>query len=408
MNAIRLPWLVAFLGLMLAAPTRGQDEEDEIRNTPPEDPYTENDPESMKALGYVSYGPFTFGDDRGTHEIDAVLGEKKVLWLETAHFKIGCGLHSAKAPPDPEHKKLLYEELKELKEKLPKVNPRTRTLDRWVRLHLCAQRLENLYADFCKRLGVTDADFQDGTELGTELGKGRYLGQPGKYLVILFQKTSDFERYLDRFAGIHSRDSVRHNFQKSNNLLVAINTEGNDEWLRNPVALHSHLVFNTVGNLVDGYKGYWYAMPAWWSVGLAHWYARQVHPEIVNITMEADDVVDEADAWDWPRKVRARVGFDYFPEAEEVLQWNRLGELGFLEQMMSWSRVDYLLSLGDEKFAEYFTMMKGMPIPRDGVGITPEHVLAQQEKALEEVYDLDAEGFDRKWKRYVLRNYPRK
>ena len=85
-----------------------------------------------------------------------------------------------------------------------------------------------------------------------------------------------------------------------------------------------------------------------------------------------------------------------------------LGELGFYDQMWSWSRIDYLMSLGDEKFAEYFTMVKSMPIPRDGIGVTPEMVLAQQEKALKEVYDLDAESFDQKWKRFVLRNYPRK
>jgi len=133
-----------------------------------------------------------------------------------------------------------------------------------------------------------------------------------------------------------------------------------------------------------------------------------VHPEFMNITIRDDEAVNEEDAWNWPRKVRARVGFDYFPKAEELTKWMRLEDLGFIQQIMSWSRVDYLMSQGDEKFREYFRGMKSMPIPRDGIGVLPEHVRAQQEKLLKEVYGLDAATFDERWKQFVLKTYPKK
>ena len=57
------------------------------------DPYTKNDPKLMAKLGYVSYGPFPFGMRGSNHvtsdEISKHLGYVNLLWVETAHFRIG-------------------------------------------------------------------------------------------------------------------------------------------------------------------------------------------------------------------------------------------------------------------------------------------------------------------------------
>jgi len=135
------------------------------------DPYTEADPDRMAAAGYVSFGPFAWGDNHDTARIEHVLGDGvKLLWVETAHFKIGSSLPPYKIPHDKTERRKLRDELERLDAKLPAVKPRTRTLDRWLRLHLFAQRLEDTYADFCERIDVKPED-QIREQLDAEIEK---------------------------------------------------------------------------------------------------------------------------------------------------------------------------------------------------------------------------------------------
>ena len=104
------------------------------------DPYTKNDPEVMARLGYVSYGPFEFGQ-RGdkavtTADIDTHMHYARILWVETPHLRIGSALEPWSVPFDPVIKAKIRAELTELKErgKLRRLNVKTRTLDSWLRL----------------------------------------------------------------------------------------------------------------------------------------------------------------------------------------------------------------------------------------------------------------------------------
>ena len=66
-----------------------------------QDPYTKNDPAAMAKAGYVSFGPFTWGDDHDTLQIEHILGDEvKLRWIETAHFKIGSSLPEYSVPRD--------------------------------------------------------------------------------------------------------------------------------------------------------------------------------------------------------------------------------------------------------------------------------------------------------------------
>ena len=114
-----------------------------------EDPYTKNDPVAMRAAGSVSYRPFPFGDNHGTKEMQHVLGEDvPLITVETAHFRIATswGPYNASRAKRAD-KKRLKEALKGLKKKLPKIKPTTTKLDPWLRVHLLAHRLEDLYAE---------------------------------------------------------------------------------------------------------------------------------------------------------------------------------------------------------------------------------------------------------------------
>ena len=130
------------------------------------DPYTKNDPVRMKMAGYISFGPFPFGEIGtkivDTAHVDKHLSYARIIWVETAHFRIGSSLGRWSIPTEIEVRRKLRAELERLKLKLGnKVNPKTRVLDPWLRLHLTAQRMEELYAEIQDWLGVEDSEFLD-------------------------------------------------------------------------------------------------------------------------------------------------------------------------------------------------------------------------------------------------------
>ncbi|MFM1871153.1 MAG: hypothetical protein RL398_575, partial [Planctomycetota bacterium] len=141
-------------------PPKGTTKDDEdVVKAGPKDPYTGKDEALMKAAGVVGYGPFAWADGKTTADVDKVLGEGRVLWMETAHFRLGLNLKSAPLPENSKPKKALLAEVAAIHEVLPKVAEKPKKIDPWLRLHLAARRCEKAYADIQALLGVTDADF---------------------------------------------------------------------------------------------------------------------------------------------------------------------------------------------------------------------------------------------------------
>ncbi len=83
-----------------ALPPQDGKNDDEVARTPV-DPYTGGDVAVLKASGAIGYGPFPWADGTRTEDIDRVLGNGRVLWLETEHFRIGCNLGAMKLPEAP-------------------------------------------------------------------------------------------------------------------------------------------------------------------------------------------------------------------------------------------------------------------------------------------------------------------
>jgi hypothetical protein len=361
-----------------------------------EDPYTRNDPELLAAAGYVSLGPLHFAGRQDTPQIDHVLGEDvRMVWIETAHFQIGCALVPYPiARQEWDEKGKIHAELARLKTKLPRVDAKAPRLDRWLRAHLFAQRAEELYADLAQRLGAHEAP----------PGPGPYLGQSGKYAILLVDKASTFGTYWRTYVGNDPGTPLRYNFPDEGCLFYGGATEHSQGEHRTDTAAHCHLVFNLVHNLLDGYRSYTHALPIWWSDGLAHWYVRRINPRFVLTSDPRVYDIDPKRAWTWATRVRQRVKFDHFPPADELLRWDDPTRLSFIDHMMVWSRVDYVLSLGDGGVRRYMDLMKG-PIAGANVIPTRTQVFERQERALREAWELDAAAFDEHWKKYVLTEY---
>lgn len=362
----------AFLSAQNPAPGTSKDDEDVVK-AGPKDPFTGGDPKAMAAAGIVAYGPFLWADDLRTEDVDKVLGERRILWIETAHFLIGCNLATSGVPEDAEARKMVNGELARLKKRHAKFPDRASKLEPWVRLHLYAQRAEELYAEFA-------------TLIGHDAATGTHLGQARKFPILLFQKKSDLARYLDRFCNNKSEASQRHYYGKTSQRGFVLGAEADE--VRDEPSVHAqfrHLLIETFTDAVGG-------VPYWLSLGLAHHYERQVPSRMIMATIKDTESVDQESQHKWATKMRKRAQHPTLLIPFEELATKT--DFGYWAHLQAWSRVDYLLTTDRAKFGTFLAGMKG-----GGYGVS------RQVEQLALVYDLEPTAFDAKWRDWVAKTY---
>ena len=168
------------------------------------DPYTGGEPAALLEAGYVSYGPFEWADGHDTRAIEEILG-LPVLWVETAHFRLGSTLWEYRVSDDRDEKRKLRAELEKLREFLPNVPKRTRDIDPWLRLHLYAMRVEQTYSQFLEDFGLEDLDFPSAPAAKRRphpMGRGPYLGMQEKFTILLTEKASTLGRYTGHYLRV--------------------------------------------------------------------------------------------------------------------------------------------------------------------------------------------------------------
>ncbi len=391
------------------------------------DPYTENDPEAMKAAGYVRFGPFHFADEHTTDGVEETLGGVPLLWVETEHFKIGSSLDELAVPTERLDKKLLLADLKRLKAKLPSVKSKPKVLDPWLRLHLYAMRLEELYASFLDAFGLEDATpvrvaYEASATKAAEtarapgvmdpnlpIGAGPYLGMQGKLAVLLVQKGSSLSRYTAAFCGEAFETSYRNYFQKSDSFFFGLSFESLEGSYARDAAFHYGVVFGMIQNFADGYQGFTHNGSLWWTLGLARWFARGMDDRFLLYTSPPGAAIRRSDDdREWEPKVRGRVEHDFFPSTDEMLEWRTYEELKFAEHMILWSRVDFVMSLDDGKPAAFLNAVQA-PVPWDTGGKPRADAIREQlVGAFQAGLGMSTAEFDVAWAEYVLKNYSKR
>lgn len=379
------------------------------------DPFTKNDPAAMAKAGYVNYGPFPFGNKADkvvtSTEIDDALQHVEILWVETRHFRIGCNLPAWTVPMDPETRGKIRKELEQVAIKIPTIDPKAKILSPWLRLHLTAHRLETMYSEISTLFGVKDEDFpadqsqvvrKDGARY---MGYGPYLGMRDKYLVLMLDKLGPYQQYMADFCGRQTKFPQRWHFKETSSLLFGVSLECDGTPLKHDTAVHCSLAFNVGVNLLDGFRYYSYDLPVWIREGFAHWMLRRVDPHWNNFDQNEGSVAEMKTTWKWEPYVRNLVSasgkFAPFPEA---YAWRDFGNITFNDHTAIWSRIDYLMSMGPEKWQKFLFAVKGrvdaqwFPDQNDLVGATRE--------ALQQAYGIPVIDFDRRWSEWVKANYP--
>jgi hypothetical protein len=367
------------------------------------DPYTKKDPAMMKKLGVERYGPFPWADHFSTADIDKVLGPDRVIWMETKHFRIGLNLKTGPLPEDPKERKALNKECKALNKLCRKIPAKARKVGPWLRVHLYAQRCEKAYEQFSKLVGVTDSSFEAKSKV---IGKGPYLGLPDKYLLLLFQKKSDMARYMKRFCNTEANESMRFYHKQTGQMVLAVSQEGMEGF--DGPGLQAHVIYALWQNLMNGFRGYNYPLPMWFSTGIAHYYSRQVKTKFVNARITDTESVNRDEQNKWAKKVFRRSKHEGATLSYEQLSaMNNWEKFGFHAHMQSWSRIDYLMTLDSERLGLIIDKLKSVPSSGDW-DAQAKQVERMLPKLLFNVFELDGATFDENWRKWVLKTYAKR
>jgi len=381
------------------------------------DPYTKNKPEALEKAGYLNYGPFNFGNlgpnPVSSEHIEKHLGYAQILWVETKHFRLGSNLPAFTVPVDAEIRAKLRAELVRLAEKIHGIPEKPTTLDPWLRLHLFAQRLEDCYAEFSRLAGVKDEDFPkaEGAVLqpgGLYMGQGPFLGMRDKFLVLLFDKEGTFQDYMKNYLGRASRYGQRWHFKEVSSLIYTVSTEsGKDKsTYKDDTAMHGDVVFNVSQNLLDGFRHYSYDLPVWMREALGHWFQRRVSPKYNSFDQNEGSTADMKDETHWEVYCRTKLlsGGAKFAPFSEAFTWRDFGNITFNDHVAIWSRMDFMMSMGQEKWRTFLFEVKGRVDAKWEVDQSD--LVGATRTALQKAYGISVLDFDTKWAEWVKATYP--
>lgn len=368
------------------------------------DPYTKGGSAAMDRAGYVSFGPFLFAEGVKTQDIEEAIGTSTVIWIETAHFKLGSTLKTYKLRGDQKEAKRLREEFGRLEKRFDKFAPPRGKLDPWLRAHLFAQRLEELYTWFEQRFHLSDDEFdptrrpKDSTTRTT----GAYLGMPHKFTVLLLEKESSLVRFAKRFLDQEPKGYVR--WRLGGSMALAISADGVRGYGYELESAFTCMVLaEETHNLLDGYRDAWTACPMWFKYGLAHVVSRDIDERwtisALGTTREFGD-----DSWKWQPRVGRLLANGFVKGFEDLFGWTKWDEIKPQGHMLAWSRVEWLL---DRKGCDRRVLLDELCVPLLNLPESERarHFAERSRAALQKATGAGLEALDLEWREYVAKNY---
>jgi len=395
--------LATGVALVSALPSQSQ------RKKAGTDPYTGGDAKAIAKLGYESLGPFELGTGHDTKVVENLLGTEPLIWIETAHFRIGCALSPLRLRGQQDWSKAWIKsvkaELDELRPKMPKgkLKKTVKTLDPWLRAHLMAQRLENLYAEVSGVLDRDDAYFKDGDRdprnAAAFAGEGPYLGMREKFTVLMLQKGGSLARYTRQYRDREMEQPVRHHDQAFGSIYWGCSEESANNLFRSDYALHASLAFNVSHNMYTCYRCFGHDLPPWLVTGLAHWHSRRVSPRFPVYDRKTDaDRRDRSPFWDWDARVKGLIKHDVFEPLGDLVSHQSAGSFGIEQHMQAWAVVDYLMASKPEQLAKFLHELKH-PFHGRLRMPTEEELQQRQEQAFAAAFGSEVTAVDAAWRK---------
>ncbi len=311
------------------------------------DPFTKGEPAALARAGYAALGSIPFGTQHNSRDVADLLRGEPLLWIETAHFRIGCALSSLKLQGDGDWVARTKKEIAELRKRLPTLPADCRDLQPWLRAHLIALRCEAIYAEVRATLGVTDAMFEAPESRDPErveyLGPGPHLGMSEKFAVLLLQKGSNLARYSRRYMGGRETMEPYRYCPSGGPHVFAIAEESAEGRMRDDFALHTQLAYNLTWMLFDGYRGTAIELPAWLALGLSHAQARRISPRFAAWERRVGGEGETSDFWKWGDRARGLAKHGAFEPLAALIARTDAAAFGMEQQIEAWAFVDWAL-----------------------------------------------------------------
>lgn len=368
-------------------------------------PYTKGERALEKKLGYarIEFIPWRLNDD--SKSVQENIGGIPMVWVETEHFRIGSSLSTYKYKGDKQEKARLKEEIKRLSEKIGKLKTPKKEIDPWLRLHLYAQMLEEVYAKFMVDFGFTQKDFE---------GKGEHLGHPKKFLVLLCQKDSEYGRYLRTYMDSDIEGSYRSGWMDEGMILTASYESVAKNWkgvADAPIdTMYRCVVLACLAsNFIDGYKDNLYRAPRWLSYATAHIIQKDLDPRWSRFDGRKIIADPKDDSWDWEPRVYKLVKNEFFADNKKMFTFLEYNDMTSRDHMIAWSKLTYLMEERGGREGKLKGFLNDVCSPALGDSVpTKEEYYEMQTKALKTNFDMTPEEFDKDWSKWVLKTYRKK
>jgi hypothetical protein len=323
--------------------------------------------------------------------------------VETAHFELGFALGPYQVRQD--EKKAIAAELTQLQEKYPKVDPKAKVLDPWLRAHMYAQRAERVLQRFVELARIDLSVFPDGKQpwdrTGVYWGEGPYLGQKGKYEILVLASEASHVRFLSKHYGLQVKRGQRWNVIPRDTL--TINIHAGEAGMKVDAATYNQMAFNIVHVLLDGFRHYSYNSPVWLQEGLAHLITRELDPRY-NIFDASEGALGlSTRKADWGAEVKKLVAGGSPPTLARLSRLQDYADLELPDHFASWSMVDYLRSVKPEGLAALIHGLKGRT---DSEGYPDGGNLSEVQRQLfRDQLGMSYPQFDAAWQEWVRRTY---
>jgi len=407
MRTPRVPYLLLALIGALAPSLRAAPQEKPEEVFEKTDPYTRGAKEELARAGYESLGPFHWADGIETRDVEETCGLARILWVETAHFRLGSTLQTYECPSDELEEQKLKAELGRLSKRMKRVPREPSKLDPWLRLHLYAQRLEEQYSDFETRFGLRDEEFERKPDSKLDLGPGRYLGSELKFTVLLTSKTAPLARCGKRWLRIDAQGYYR-GLLAGGSWFLGASAEGLAQLGCDfDSGLHALVAYTLAENLCEGFRGSKREKPLWWKHGLGLFYARRVE-ERWSVHVARAETGSEADAWRWEPRLGALVANGFVPSWDEMLGWPGGKQLDAAQHMSTWARVSWLLGL-EKTDLRGFLMAVSEPYGPNLSESERDAALAEiSRKALQATFGKTPAELDAAWRKWLTKKFPKR
>lgn len=237
-------------------------------------------------------------------------------------------------------------------------------------MHIYADRLEALFADYLATLGCQANEFQ----------------QPVQ--VFVWWLPSDQLQGSLIFAGQANQMGVK---LLGSHAIYSVC--GNRQYFTTDERLHRNIVHNVshlllahqapslwIGNIKGG----------WAEEGLGHWFEERYFKKCDNYCYEEQNTNEDFKGGNWKPVVRKMVALDDVMPVSEVMQLNT-DQLPLKAHALAFSYVDYLLAHEPTKFNALCRQLRRKAVLRD---------------AFKAAYEMSLLEFEVKWKAWVLETYP--